>query len=61
MCMHAVHMCMYRYVESDRMMDEKDAFRVYDSDGSGGISPEELSRVSEGLGAVRLPAPRCWR
>ena len=45
-----------QYVESDRMMDEKDAFRVYDSDGSGGISPEELSRVSEGLGAVIPPA-----
>ena len=31
-------------------MDEKDAFRVYDIDGSGGISAEELSRISEGLG-----------
>ena len=30
-------------------MDEKDAFRVYDSDGSGGISAEELSRISEGM------------
>ena len=36
-------------------MDEKEAFQVYDIDGSGGIDAEELSRISESLGTVISP------
>eukprot|EP00802_Teleaulax_amphioxeia_P025279 Tamp_26111.p1 GENE.Tamp_26111~~Tamp_26111.p1 ORF type:complete len:164 (-),score=23.00 Tamp_26111:65-556(-) len=43
------------YVEKDQLMDEKDAFRVYDIDGSGGISAQELSRIAGGLGTIIPP------